>query len=71
MMSWEYKVVSTEELFPDQVDHDIAVSKQAASTRRSKLSGGLQGNLNRLGAEGWEFISIFGELAVFKRPGGR
>ena len=69
-MRWEYRVVPLDELYPDQTDHDIAVSKQAAATRRSKLGKGLEQNLNRLGADGWEFIHISGELAIFKKQSG-
>ena len=66
-MRWEYRVVPLDELFPDHGDHDIAVSKQAAATRRSKLGRGLEQNLNQLGADGWELVSMMGEVAIFKR----
>ena len=69
-MKWEYRVVSIDELFPEHVDHDIAVSKLAATTRRSKLGRGFEENLNKLGADGWELAAILGEFGVFKRPQG-
>jgi hypothetical protein len=69
-MKWEYRVVSIDELFPEHVDHDIAVSKLAATTRRSKLGRGFEENLNKLGADGWELVAILGEFGVFKRSQG-
>jgi hypothetical protein len=67
-MKWDYRVISLDELFPEYTDHDIAVSKQAAATRRAKLGSGFEQSLNRLGADGWEFVSIFGEFGIFKKP---
>ncbi|MGQ0793047.1 MAG: hypothetical protein ACT4NX_03055 [Deltaproteobacteria bacterium] len=67
-MNWDYKVISLDELFPEHTDHDIAVSRQAASSRRGKLGGGLENKLKELGADGWELITIAGEFSVFKRP---
>jgi len=67
-MKWAYRVVSIDELFPDHVDHDIAVSKQAATTRRTRLGRGFEENLNQLGSEGWELVTMVGEFGVFKKP---
>jgi hypothetical protein len=67
-MNWEYKIISVDELISEHEDHDIAVSKQAASIRRSKIGKGLEHNLNRQGEMGWELITIFGEFGIFKKP---
>jgi hypothetical protein len=67
-MKWDYRVVPVDELFPEHDDHDIAVSKQAATTRRSKIGRGFEQNLSRLGADGWELVAIFGEFGIFKKP---
>lgn len=67
-MAWQYKVVSMDTLIPDSGDHDIAVSKEAAKNRKEKLSGNLEDNLNGIGRDGWELVSIFGEFGVFKKP---
>ncbi len=69
-MSWEYKVVSIESLIPDEGDHDIAVSKQAAQNRKEKLSSSLEDSLNNLGKEGWELVSVFSEFGIFKKMAG-
>ncbi len=69
-MGWEYKVVSIDNLIPDEGDHDIAVSKQAAQNRKDKLSGSLQDNLNVLGKDNWELVSVFGEFGIFKKSAG-
>ena len=66
-MKWDYKVISVDELFPDQQDHDIAVSKHAATTRRSKIGKGFEQNLNQFGDDGWELVNILGEFVVFKK----
>jgi len=68
-MRWVYKVISVDALFPDHNDHDIAVSKHAATNRRSKMGKGFEQNLNQLGEDGWELVAIFGEFGIFKRPG--
>lgn len=57
-----------DELFSDHEDHDIAVSKQAAANRRSKIGKGLEHNLNQHGVQGWELITIIGEFGIFKKP---
>ena len=67
-MNWQYKIISVDELFPDQDDHDIAVSKHAAATRRVKIGKGLEQNLNQHGEKGWELISILGDFGIFRKP---
>lgn len=57
-----------DELFSEHEDHDIAVSKQAAASRRSKIGKGLEHNLNQHGAQDWELITIIGEFGIFKKP---
>ena len=66
-MKWDYRVITIDELFPEHDDHDIAVSKQAATTRRAKIGSGLEKNLNKLGDEGWELVNIVGEFGIFKK----
>ncbi len=67
-MKWDYRVIPIDELFPEHDDHDIAVSKQAATTRRAKIGSGFEQNLNKLGDEGWELVNIVGEFGIFKKP---
>jgi len=67
-MKWDYKVLSVNSLFKSSNDHDIAVSKEAASTRRASLGEGIERTLNELGKESWELVSITGEFGIFKKP---
>lgn len=67
-MKWDYKVVSVDKLFHGSDDHDIAISKEAASARRAKLGEGVQSTLNELGEESWELVTIAGEFGIFKKP---
>ena len=67
-MKWDYKVISVDKLFLENGDHDIAVSKDAASARRSKLSDGIELTLKKLGEESWELVTIAGEFGIFKKP---
>lgn len=67
-MKWDYKVISVDKLFHGSDDHDIAISKDAASARRAKLGEGVQGTLNELGEESWELVTIAGEFGIFKKP---
>lgn len=67
-MKWDYKVISVDKLFHELGDHDIAVSKEAAAARRTKLGEGIEANLNNLGAESWELVTISGEFGIFKKP---
>jgi len=67
-MKWDYRVIPVDELFPEHDDHDIAVSKQAATNRRAKIGMGFEQNLNKLGDDGWELVNIVGEFGIFKKP---
>lgn len=67
-MNWNYKVVAVDTLFNSSNDHDIAVSKDAASTRRATMGQGIEKTLNDLGKESWELVSIIGEFGIFKKP---
>ena len=67
-MKWDYKVMPVDKLFQSSNDHDIAVSKDAASTRRTTMGQGIEKTLNELGKESWELVSIVGEFGIFKKP---
>lgn len=67
-MKWDYKVMSVDTLFQSRNDHDIAVSKDAASMRRTTMGQGIEKTLNELGKESWELVSIVGEFGIFKKP---
>ena len=67
-MKWDYKVMPVDKLFQSSNDHDIAVSKDAASTRRTTMGQGIEKTLNELGKESWELVSILGEFGIFKKP---
>ena len=67
-MKWDYKVISVDQLFHENGDHDIAVSKDAATARRSKMGDGIESSLKKLGEESWELVTITGEFGIFKRP---
>jgi hypothetical protein len=67
-MKWDYKIISVDTLFHSSNDHDIAVSKDAASTRRTTMGQGIEQTLNELGKDSWELVSIIGEFGVFKKP---
>lgn len=67
-MKWDYRVIPVDELFPEHDDHDIAVSKQAATNRRAKIGMGFEQNLNKLGDDGWALVNIVGEFGIFKKP---
>ncbi len=67
-MNWDYRVIPVDELFPEQDDHDIAVSKHAATNRRARMGRGFEQSLIKLGNEGWEFVNIVGDLGIFKKP---
>lgn len=69
-MKWDYKVISVDQLFHEGTDHDIAVSKEAASARRSKRGGGLELALKKLGEDSWELVTMAGEFGIFKKPIG-
>lgn len=68
-MKWEYKVISVDKLFQGSEDHDIAVSKEAATARRSKVGQGMESTLNELGRDSWELVTIAGDFGIFKKPG--
>lgn len=66
-MKWQYKVISADELFSGNGDHDIAVSKDAAQARRKKMGKNIEDTLNGFGSEGWELVNIFGEIGILKK----
>lgn len=70
MDSWEYKVVSTDALLKRPQDHDIAVYKEEADSRRESARANLQKALGSLGSKGWELAALMGEFAVFKKKAG-
>ncbi len=67
-MNWHYKVLSIDNIMPNQDDHDIAVSKEASTKRKNKLACSFEDNLNKLGNEGWEMVTLFGDFVIFKKP---
>lgn len=67
MERWQYKVVSTDVLVKRSQDHDIAVYKEEADSRREGARGSLEDSLVSLGTEGWELATITGEFAIFKK----
>jgi len=67
-MKWDYKVISVDKLFQGSDDHDIAVSRDAAASRRNKVGQGMENSLNQLGEESWELVTIAGEFGIFKKP---
>lgn len=67
-MKWDYKVVSVDTLFLGGNDHDIAVSREAASARRASAGEGFEKALNDLGNDSWELVSITGDFGIFKKP---
>ncbi len=67
-MKWDYKVVSIDKLFNETGDHDIAISKEAAASRRAKHGNGVEATLKELGEDSWELVSITGEFGIFKKP---
>ncbi|OGE20950.1 MAG: hypothetical protein A3J42_06335 [Candidatus Dadabacteria bacterium RIFCSPHIGHO2_12_FULL_53_21] len=68
LMRWDYKVISIDKLFQGSEDHDIAVSMEAATARRSKVGQGMENTLNELGEESWELVSLAGDFGIFKKP---
>ena len=68
LMKWEYRVISVDKLFQGSEDHDIAVSKEAATARRNKVGQGMESTLNELGADAWDLVAIAGDFGIFKRP---
>ncbi|GJM15636.1 MAG: hypothetical protein DHS20C13_09630 [Thermodesulfobacteriota bacterium] len=67
-MKWDYKVVSVDSLFQGSNDHDIAVSKEAANSRRTTAIEGMEKTLKDLGKDSWELVSIIGDFGIFKKP---
>lgn len=67
-MKWDYKVVSVDKLFHGSDDHDIAISKEAATARRSKVGQGVEQQLNDLGKDSWELVTVVGDFGIFKKP---
>jgi hypothetical protein len=68
LMKWDYRVISVDKLIQGSDDHDIAVSKEAAASRRNKVGHGMENTLNQLGEESWELVTIAGEFGIFKKP---
>ncbi|NIP29011.1 MAG: hypothetical protein GTO02_00125 [Candidatus Dadabacteria bacterium] len=66
-MKWTYKVVTTDTLFQRTDDHDIAVSKEAVNSRKINIQLNMEKELNKIGSDGWEFVSFMGEFAIFKK----
>ena len=66
--NWKYKVIPTDKLLIDTQNHDIAISQTAALSQRELAKNNLQQSLNKLGKEGWEFVTILGEFGIFKKP---
>lgn len=66
-MKWEYKVLPVDKLFLDDRNHEIAVSKVEAASRRERKGSEIENMLNKLGSDGWEFVSFLGELSIFKK----
>jgi len=66
-MKWNYKVISTEKLYSDSFNHDIAVSKHAAEQRRENIGNNIEAVLNKLGEDGWDLVSTTGEFCIFKK----
>ena len=64
---WDYKVVPTNTLIQELQDHDIAVSIDATIARREKSKNNLELSLNKLGSDGWEFVTVIGEYGIFKK----
>ncbi len=67
MERWDYKVVSTDVLVKRPQDHDIAVYKEEADSRRENARENLEDSLVSLGKDGWELVTITGEFAIFKK----
>ena len=66
-MEWEYKVVTTDSLIQELQNHDIAVSHEASSARKESSKTTLESSLNKLGNDGWEFVTVVGEYGIFKK----
>ena len=64
---WEYKVVTTDSLLQELQSHDIAVSHEASSARKESSKSNLETSLNKLGNDGWEFVTVVGEYGIFKK----
>ena len=67
-MNWQYKIVTTDNLLQKPNDHDIAVSKEAVHNRKAVAQHNLEKELNILGSDGWEFVTLVGEFGIFKKP---
>ncbi len=70
MERWEYKVISTDVLVKKPQDHDIAVYREEADSRRESARENLEDSLVSLGGDGWELAAITGEFAIFKKRVG-
>ena len=66
-MEWEYKVVTTDSLIEELQSHDIAVSHEASAARKESSKSSLESSLNKLGNDGWEFVTVVGEYGIFKK----
>jgi hypothetical protein len=67
ILEWEYKVVTTDSLIQELQNHDIAVSHEASTARKESSKTNLESSLNKLGNDGWEFVTVIGEYGIFKK----
>ena len=67
-MKWQYKVVLTKSLLQNNSDnHDIAVSVEEVNSIETKARANLETELNELGKDAWEFVTLIGNFGIFKK----